>query len=133
MYYQLAPLLAIIALLLISSCATCPNYSPEKKWLIEDAEIHEYVAHWGHKVGYFGLSASEHSKLAKRFREIATYIDAENIDKNRVEKDTVFLYRCLLSHLRSNNPWDKMWVERYTKIIKKLEAKRNAGRKPCKN
>ena len=112
--------IALMLAIFLFSCATCPNCSPEKRWLLEDAEIHEYVAHWGWKVGYFGLSASEHSKLAKRFREIAAYIDAENVDKNRIEKDIVFLYQCLLSHLRSNNPWDKMWVGRYERILKRM-------------
>jgi len=121
--------LGIVISLFLNSCATCP-YSAEKKWLLEDADIHIRFIRYGRSGYNQGYTITEHYAFAKRFREIAEYIDKENLsaeEKEKLKADIVFLRSCLYLHIASNsynkNEWDKMWIERYERIIKRLERK----------
>ena len=114
--------IALMLAIFLFSCATCPNCSPEKRWLLEDADIHIRFVRWGR--GQYYENPIKHIQYAERFRKIASYIDGGKIDKAKIEADISFLKNCLYLHTARNayNPnwWDKLWIKRYERILKRM-------------
>jgi len=99
----------ITILLFLTICA-CTSFhcSKEVRWLLEDARLHE-TRH-----------TSYDAMIAERLHSIADYLDNGEVSESQLAFDILFIYKAKCSHQRNNNHWDKIWINRYDRIIKRL-------------
>jgi len=89
------------------ACASF-HCSKEVQWLLEDARLHE-MQH-----------TSRDAMLAERFHTIADYLDSGEVGRRQLISDLVFITGAKASHEGLDSDWDRMWVKRYERIMKRL-------------
>jgi len=82
--------------------------SKEVQWLLEDARLHE--------IQY----TSRDTVLAEQFHVIADYLDSGEVERQQLISDLVFIAKAKASHEGLDSDWDRMWVARHERILKRL-------------
>jgi len=96
-----------LCVFMVYACASF-HCSKEVRWLLEDARLHE-MQH-----------TSYDAMLAERFHTIADYLDSGEVERQQLISDLIFIAKAKASHEGLDSNWDRMWVVRYEKILKRL-------------
>ncbi len=99
--------LLFLCIFMIYACASF-HCSKEVQWLLEDARLHE-MQH-----------TSRDAMLAERFHAIADYLDSGEVSRRQLISDLVFITSAKASHEGLDSDWDRAWVARYERILKRL-------------
>ena len=99
--------LLFLCIFMVYACASF-HCSKEVQWLLEDARLHE-MQH-----------TSRDAMLAERFHAVADYLDSGEVERQQLISDLVFITRARNSHKGLDSDWDRAWVVRYERILKRL-------------
>lgn len=101
--------IATLFFCIVMACA-CASFhcSKEVQWLLEDARLHE-MQH-----------TSRDAMLAERFHRIADYLDDGGVERQQLISDLVFIAKAKASHEGLDDDWNRMWIARYERILKRL-------------
>jgi len=100
----------VLLFLCVFMAYACASFhcSKEVQWLLEDARLH-------------GMQhTSRDAMLAERFHAIADYLDNGEVERQQLISDLVFIAEAKASHEGLDSDWDRVWVARYEKIMKRL-------------